>query len=248
MTQNQFDHFYEEFKQLTHLSNLAEIEKSKRKTQENVFSAYKKSNDYNSLKKKIIQEFTEINPDWTKNYNEYDNHPKRVLPFPEIYDLTELDEKNFNFFYKEFEKLDNLFYKAYHIREDKEFDSVEDDEEYTKPLDEKTETKVRGFINEYYSLNDVIEYNKQEEKITKELSKINQKWLDAKKETRLTRYEGDGIPVETFRYPYIYTLFEKLVNLTAEIKELKSHDLNSYKVAKKQFDFEKIKEEILNME
>ena len=56
MTQNQFDHFYEDFEQLKRLSDLADIEKSKRKTQENIFNAYKKSNDYNSLKKKIIKE------------------------------------------------------------------------------------------------------------------------------------------------------------------------------------------------
>ena len=249
MTQNQFDHFFEEFQQLKRLSDLADIEKSKRKTQENVFSAYKKSNDYNSLKKQIIQELTNMNPEWTKNYNEYDNHPKRVLPFPEIYDLTELDEKNFKFFYKEFEKLDNLFYKAYHIREDKSFDNIDEDDEDTtqSQLDEKNENKLKGFINGYYSINDVIEYNKQEDKITNELSKINQKWLEAKKETRLTRYEGDGIPVETFTFLRIYTLFEKLVNLNIEIGKLNENNSNSYTINKKQFDFEKLKKEILTM-
>ena len=170
-----------------------------------------------------------------------------MLPFPEIYDLTELDEKNFNFFYKEFEKLDNLFYKAYHIREDKSFDDVEEDEEYTKPLDEKTEKKAKNLINEYYSIKDVIEYNKQEEKITNELSKINQKWLESKRETRLTRYEGDGIPVKTFRFPYIYTLFEKLVNLNIEIQKLNENRSNSYTIDRKLFDFDKIKKEILDM-
>jgi hypothetical protein len=249
MTQDQFDYFYKEFEQLNHLLDLANIQKSKKKTKQNVFKAHEKMNDYNDLKKKIIKELSEINPDWTKNYNSYDDHPVRMLPFPEIYDLAELDKKNFDFFYNEFEKLDNLFHKAYHIDEDKKFDEDEDDDEeenIPSQLDEENENKLKGFISGYYSIDSVIEYNKQEEKIIKELAKINQKWLESKNERQLIRYEGDlSFKVEKFQFPYIFTLFEKLVQYNIEIQKLRK---GSYNVEKNQFDFDQIKKQILDME
>jgi hypothetical protein len=247
MTQERFDYFYKEFQRLNELLIISNLAKLGEKTKQNVFDAYKKSNNYNDLKKKIIKELGELNPEWTKNYTSYDNHPTKMLPFPEIYDLTELDENNFNFFFKEFEKLDNLFYKAFKIEEDKSFDKVEDDEEYTKPLDRHSEKKLKGFIKDYYSIDSVLEYNKQEEKIIKELGKINQKWIESKKETRLTKYEGD-LKVKKFEFPYIYTLFDKLVQYDIEIQKLKKEQASSYMIDKKQYDFDKTKEKILKME
>lgn len=251
MTREQFDYFYKEFDQLNYLSDLVNIAKLRPKTRDNVFEAYKKSNNFNDLKKKVINELSKINSEWTKGYTDYDNHPTRMLPFPEIYDLTELDEKNFNFFFKEYEKLETLFHQAYHINEDKSFDNIEDDEDgknsIPSQLDEKNETKLKGFIGNYYSVDSVIEYNRQEEKITNELAKINQKWLEAKSETRLTRYEGD-FKVTKFVFPYIYTLFEKLVKNDIEIQKLKLERSNSHTIEKKQYDSDKLKEEILEMD
>ena len=251
MTQDKFDYFYKEFEDMNYLLELANIQKSKEKTEKNIFDVYKKMQDYNLLKKKIIKEFSEINPDWTKNYNEYDSHPTRMKPFPEIYDLTELDEGSFNFFYKEFKKLEDLFYKAYRIEEDRSFDETpEEDEEIDNvQLDEDNEKKVKGFIGEYYSIESVLEYNKQEEKIVGELSKINEKWLESKNETRLTRYNGDGgLNVKRFEFPYIYTLFDKLIQHDIEIQKLKEERANPHKIDKKIFEFDEIKREILEME
>jgi hypothetical protein len=264
MTQDKFDYFYKEFEQMNSLLEKANSQKTKDKNKENVFEVYKTMKEYNILKKKIITEFSEINPNWTKRYEDYDNHPKRMLPFPEIYDLTELDEKNFNFFQKEFEKLDSLFLKAYcdveRYKTIDEEDETEEEETTTwwggkkkkkkkeKLLDNKTEKKLKGYIGGYYSINSVLDYNKQEEKIKTELSKINQKWLESVNEHQLVRYKGDtSIKTEEFRHPEIYILFEKLLQHSIEIQKLKE-EKSTYKLNEKQFKFDEIKKEILEME
>lgn len=257
MNTEQFDHFYTEFEELNYLQEIAESQKTKQKTRQNAFEALKKTKDFDTLKKKVIKEFTGINPEWTKNYNEVDSHPANVLPFPDIYDLTELDESNFDHFYKEFEKLDNLFYRAYGdpekyktYKDSQSEDEDEDEDKNYKPrLDEKSEEKFKGNINEYYSVNNVIDYNRQEEKIKYELSQINQKWLSNKNDRQLTPYKKGGdlsLNVVSFQFPKIYTLFEKLVKYSIEIQRLKSNYSSEYTIREKQYKFDELKKNILD--
>jgi hypothetical protein len=255
MNLEKFDYFYKEFEELNQLLEIANIQKTKEKTSNNVFEVYKKMNDYNNLKKKIIKEFSEINPTWTERYNDYDNHPVKMLPFPEIYDLTELDENNFKFFHKEFEKLDNIFLKTYCdpekyknvIIEEEEEDKEEEEIKEKPTLGEDDGKKLKGYIGSYYSVNGVLEYLKQEEKITKELGKINQKWLESKNEHQIVRYEGDlSLKTTNFQYPRIYTLFEKLIQYNIEIQKFKE-ERKTYKVEENQYKFEQTKKEILDM-
>ena len=251
MTEYQFQQFYSQFQQLESLVEQANILKLGKKTELNSFDVYKKMNECNDLRKKIIKDLTSINSKWTEDYNEYENHPIKMRPFPEIYDLTELDENNFQYFYKEYEKLNNLFLKAYcDVRkfDNKSFNSVEDDSEIDQ-IDKDDEKKLKGMINEYYSVDSVLEYNRQEEKITNELAKINQKWLQSKSEKQLVRYEGDtNIKTSTFRYPYIYTLFEKLIKLDKEVQQLNRDRAESFRIERKQFEWEETKNKILKLE
>jgi len=248
MTEYQFQQFYSQFQKLDSLLEQVEILKLGKKTELNSFEVYKKSNECNDLRKSIIKDFTEINSKWTENYNEYENHPIKMRPFPEIYDLTELDETNFQYFYKEYEKLNNLFLKAYcdgRKYENKSFKEVEDDSEADQISDDD-ETKLKGMIKEYYSIDSIIEYNRQEEKITNELAKLNQKWLQSKNEQQLVRYEGDtSIKTTTFRYPHIYTMFEKLIKIDKEIKQLNRDRAESSRIERKQFEWEEAKRKIL---
>lgn len=254
MTEYQFQQFYSQFQQLDSLLEQANILKLGKMNEQNSFEVYKKMNEYNDLKKKIISEFGSVNQQWTEKYNEYENHPIKMRPFPEIYDLTELDENNYQYFYKEYEKLNNLFLQAYcDVRrfENKSFRSLGEDEEDSNidQIAEDDEKKLKGMITDYYSMNSVLEYNKQEEKITRELAKINQKWLEAKSEKQLVRYEGDtNIKTSTFRNPHIYTLFEKLIRFDKEIRQMNKERADSYRIERKQFEWEETKREILKMQ